>query len=489
MRLHKFPAFILAATGLGLLLSSHFAEAQALEPGKVHEKVVCRNDLGQSYALYLPSYFTAAQAWPVLFLFDPGARGAVAVGRFREAAEKFGWILTGSNNSRNGPWEPIARAAWAMWNDARNRIPFDERRIYAGGFSGGARVASLFGRIISRNLAGIIGCGAGLNAALKPEDIRPSAYFGIVGLSDFNYSEMKGLMAALDQAGIFNRLLVFEGGHAWPATEWCARAVGWMELVSVQRDLREKSAALIEEVLNIEIKEGEALEKTGRIYWAVSRYEAARNLAKGLQEIRGIDEKIERLKKSTEYVRFLKDERKRDKRETETRQRFARAVSAFEKDGAWRSEFPGLMRELKIAFLKDDLKKGQTVEDRSLASRLLFDLSFQSDSRAIEYYEKNDMARAQIFLELALEACAEGNPRESYLLINLACVSARLGDRKKALNYLEEAVDKGYSNVQAIEDAEDLAPLRETPEFRTIIERMKKSKSGGFQRSIGNSES
>src|SRR6266850_1077717 len=85
--------------------------------GKVIEKVVCAANPAQRYALYLPSNYTPVRAWPILYAFDPGARGSIPVNRFQEAAEKYGWIIAGSNNSRNGPMQPSREAFEAMWDD------------------------------------------------------------------------------------------------------------------------------------------------------------------------------------------------------------------------------------------------------------------------------------------------------------------------------------------------------------------------------------
>ena len=51
----------------------------------------------------------------------PGGRGARAADVFQEAAERYGWIVAASENSRNGPWEPtlarrqrdVAGTSWA----------------------------------------------------------------------------------------------------------------------------------------------------------------------------------------------------------------------------------------------------------------------------------------------------------------------------------------------------------------------------------------
>src|SRR5258705_11443817 len=68
-------------------------QAGQITTGKVIEKIVCAKAPAQSYALYVPSSYTPTRTWPILYAFDPGARGPLAVNRFREAAEKYGWIV------------------------------------------------------------------------------------------------------------------------------------------------------------------------------------------------------------------------------------------------------------------------------------------------------------------------------------------------------------------------------------------------------------
>src|SRR5262245_5494578 len=116
-----------------------------LAKGQVIPKVVCQSDADQSYALYLPSNYSTGRKWPILYAFDPGARGSVPVERFKVAAEKVGFIVVGSNNSRNGPWEPTLNAIKAVVKDTQTRFSIDETRIYATGLSGGARVSCTFG--------------------------------------------------------------------------------------------------------------------------------------------------------------------------------------------------------------------------------------------------------------------------------------------------------------------------------------------------------
>jgi len=72
-----------------------------ISPGVVHGSVPVVADPTNSYALYLPANYSPEKRWPLVLVFDPFARGEVSVKLFHEAAERYGFIVVGSNNSRN----------------------------------------------------------------------------------------------------------------------------------------------------------------------------------------------------------------------------------------------------------------------------------------------------------------------------------------------------------------------------------------------------
>src|SRR5262245_13927158 len=100
-------------------------ERAAIPRGQIVAKVTCAQAPAQSYALYLPAHYDAARRWPILYAFDPGARGQVPVERFKEAAEKFGWIIAGSNNSRNASIQSSIDAWNAITRDTADRFSID----------------------------------------------------------------------------------------------------------------------------------------------------------------------------------------------------------------------------------------------------------------------------------------------------------------------------------------------------------------------------
>jgi len=87
---------------LTVALRTSIVVAQDLPRGQIVDEVACAGDPAQSYALYLPSNYTRDRAWSLLVAFHPVARGRAMVETCRAAAEKYGYIVAGSNTSRNG---------------------------------------------------------------------------------------------------------------------------------------------------------------------------------------------------------------------------------------------------------------------------------------------------------------------------------------------------------------------------------------------------
>ena len=175
------------------------AQAVPIRPGEVVERVSSPSASGQSYAVYLPKSYSADRTWPVLFLMDPRGRALVPLELLRPAAERFGYLILSSyNTASDAAVDPNVDAMNAMITDALKSLAVNNRRFYLVGFSGTAREGWSFGYQLSRNVAGLIGVGAGLPPGILLPDIAssdsaPFDFYGGAGVTDFNYEEVLGL--------------------------------------------------------------------------------------------------------------------------------------------------------------------------------------------------------------------------------------------------------------------------------------------------------
>src|SRR5215208_1689070 len=269
-------------------------QTNSIPRGQIVERIEALNDSSQSYALYLPSNYTPDRKWPVLYAFDPGARGRVPVERFQEAADKYGWIVLGSNNSRNGPWNVVVNAWNAMLTDTHQRFAIDDERMYATGFSGGARAAV---RIAAgcKCLAGVMANGAGFPSDLAPSPQMHFVFFGAAGVDDFNYPELKSLDEPLTKAGIIHRVQTFDGRHEWPPVSVATAAVEWMDLQAIKAGKRPRDDGFVSAIWQQLLSDARALEESKKYHEAYQLYLDLVASFNGLRDVAQIETKVNQL--------------------------------------------------------------------------------------------------------------------------------------------------------------------------------------------------
>jgi hypothetical protein len=220
------------------------ARAQDLPRGTIVDDVKCADDPAQSYALYLPSNYSRSQAWNLLLGFHPAARGRAIVEKYRDAAERYGYIVAASNTSRNGPMTASGASVRAMSIDLGQRFAIDADRVYLTGLSGGARVAMQVA-LGKNNIAGVIASSAGYPDA-RPRSSVAFPVFGTAGTDDFNYLEMRQLDRKLTSP---HHVAIFTGGHTLPPDAVAVEAIEWMELQAMKNGRRKRDEALIDRLL------------------------------------------------------------------------------------------------------------------------------------------------------------------------------------------------------------------------------------------------
>jgi len=68
-----------------------------------------------------------------------------------------------------------------------------------------------------------------------------------------------------------------------------------------------------------------------------------------------------------------------------------------------------------------------------------------------------------------LKKVAALKPDESYIPYNIACLFSRQKKTVKAIEWLKQAIDKGYNNMNNLKTDKDLNHIRQTPLFNSII--------------------
>src|SRR4051812_2386666 len=373
--------------GLAPLVAILLAAAQPSQParGTLVEHVSCPSDPTQTYTLYLPSTYQPARTWPLLFVFDPRGRAARAAEVFRGAAERFGWIIAASENSRNGPWEPTLRAVNAMWPALLGGYAVDERRVYAAGHSGGATVAWMLARQTGQ-VAGVIVSGQP-NPESNDSKGKPFAWFGMAGHVDFNFMEVKKIDQELARTSNPHRVEFFDGGHQWPPPGLVARAFAWMEIVAMRDGRRSRDQDLARTLLGEDMARAGELEQGGLLAEAWRSYGAIASAYSGVIDASEAERRRHSLEAGDRFKAEQKIEERADRRERDQAVALGRVLTRLTAD-----DVP-LVAELRSRLNVDTLIKTSHGEgyDAESAARSLALIRIQFSTLAREMRDNHDV--------------------------------------------------------------------------------------------------
>jgi hypothetical protein len=257
------------------------------EPGKTVE-IVCKANQSQKYFCYVPKAYDAEKKWPILYCFSPNARGDLFVQRFHKVCERRGWIVVGSMNSQNGPWQPIKEAIAAMWADTEARFNLSKTMRYASGFSGGSRVSFEVAKMHAEHVSGVIGIGAGLP---DPNEMPRTdlAVFIACGEGDPNKRELDPLHDKLRKAGNPVIYKNFPGGHVMPEIPLLEEAVEWLDDQAVERKVERFKNGLEKAK---ELEETEPVKAWVLLGEILAKYPVGKKLTKEAESLR---KKLERV--------------------------------------------------------------------------------------------------------------------------------------------------------------------------------------------------
>jgi dienelactone hydrolase len=427
---------------------------------------VAAEDPAHSYALYLPSDYSPERRWPIVYAFDPAARGRLPVSLLQAAAEELGYIVAGSHNARNGPTERLQQAADILWRDTHARFAIDDNRVYVAGFSGTARFAS-FLALRCNCTAGVIAFGAGLLTQNVPAPQAPFAFFAAVGELDFNYPEVMQLRPQLEQWNLPYRLVSFPGSHDWAPPDVWHEALAWMELQGMRSGRIERNPEFISQAYANGLEAARQLEAADPEA-AYEEYVAlARDFA-GLADTSAAAEALPRLEANPELA--------------QARRRRQEAFAL--QDKLTREFIATLLSFLRAPHQQEDLFAKLKAQATDLNARLnqpapaphLGVATRRAHSKAYLTAAELGQTRLDAGEPLLAVPCFELTaalfPTSPFPHFNQARAHAVAGNKTDALRALQRALSLGFSDRALLEQTPEFAPLRDDPLFKSLLARL-----------------
>lgn len=471
-------------------------QSNSIEKGTVIPKVQCQESPNYSYAVYLPRKYDASIKWPIVYCFDPAARGSVPVELFKAAAEEYGYIVIGSNDSHNGPGVSLDSIVKAVWTDTHARFSIDEKRVYSAGFSGGARVAIAFAFWKPADAAGVIACSGGLPTDRTTAEGVPFAVFATAGNEDFNFAEMFNLTQELDSIGSANDFETFQGDHDWAPASLCGEGLEWMEAQAMRSGRRVKDASLIARLEQKRAAQAEEDETNGRLYDAWRHYKSLATNFAGLADVSRFQAKAAALKDAKEVKASVKQIREQILQQRAIQSKLDHlksvAIEGEQGDSSSGNNRPSSTSDLGnlggddqpqspfagAAALRREISELQTraskvvrkgdESEKLAAARALGGFFVECFELAVVLKSNRRYGLAAANLEIA----AYIKPKAAGIQYSLARVYCAEGKKDKALQALGKAIDNGWKDRSAIESDEELGPLRGEKKYSELLQRL-----------------
>ncbi len=422
------------------------APKEALTSGQVYANFTLRNDPTKQVTLYLPKAHDGATPIPLLLGFDSHARGEMVIDKYKSLAEREGFALAVSNDSKNGLQPQLSlQIANTTLDDLKVRLNVDPKRIYLTGFSGGARVAALTAQ--NRNdIAGVIGCAAGYQPDMQGQNF---SYYGIVGVEDFNFLELMSLDRVLESLAPPYRIQTWGGGHAWPEEPIMAEAWEWMEFRAMAYGTAPKDSTRIEALrteLQKEIdrcKGADCYELNKLLY----------SYLRELEDVEGLKAEIKRLAGEKAY----QDERAGmlalEAKEMELREKCQHDIGVMDL-GYWQTEVSRMT------------KAGKPETDEGwMNRRILGFMSLVAYSYSNQSLGMNDLPNAEKYIGI-YELVDPPNSEHAYFKAKLRVRQGRLNE---AIPALQQAVALGFEDRARIEADPDFTGLRGDPVYQGLL--------------------
>jgi dienelactone hydrolase len=425
-------------------------------------------DKPDTYALFLPTSYTPDRKWPIIYALDPLARGAEPLNMMKDMAEKYGYILVGSNVSRNGPMKVSIDAMRVLWDDTHSRLSIDPARRYFTGFSGGARASTSIALLCGGCVAGVIAHGAGFPPEVKPskENLK-FLYYATTGDLDFNYVELLKLDESLNEIGATHRVRFFSGGHQYAIPEVWEEIFGWLQLQAMKQGSIPKNPAWIASQVTWQEKRIQQAQAEEGTFGAYKELQRAINDFNGMADISAWQQRSSVLAKD----KAVKDGPKRERfaADAQARQTYDayRDLNQIRDEPSDRTD-PLLRIKQTFGSMRDRVvaareKKKENDPEILILRRTLSQVLAQSIEMGQQATRDKDFTTAIIFYDLVVDLARF----PGFAHFEKARTLSLMGRKKDVLPELKKAVETGMDPKDLASVAE-FAEFRENPEFKTI---------------------
>jgi pimeloyl-ACP methyl ester carboxylesterase len=439
----------------------HPMTMDGLRAGIILDTVFCSADPAQSYAIYIPVKGDRSSL-PLIYFFDAHGAGAHPLRKYRTLADEFGFILVGSNNSRNGnDWTTAAYIWQKLWEDSQRRLKTRTNRIYTCGFSGGAKVAG-FVALKYPGVRGVIANGAGLPDGTAAGDFGFD-FTSLAGQGDMNLTDLVAFSKDLDKSQTRHHLIVFEGLHEWAPEPTMRIAFAGLQLDAMAKLSIAKNKEFIDQFISQSKKRLNAFYQSNQLVKAGDEYILSISYLEGLSDqVLWFKKGLSTLLSDTRYQKQQQDWQSTMVEEQQTKAEYM-AHFPLQDSRYW----AGIVRDLRSGA---NAKRVKSAMDQRLLAYL--SLAFYSFSNRLVNGNEDDAARYFVNLYTMVD------PTNSEAWYLSAVLLARQGRQQESQAELLKAIAYGFRDENRFKLQREFQALFTPAEISRLENKMRTTHPG-----------
>ncbi len=437
-----------------------FPQSDRFRKGEIIDTIWVDKKLGESFSFYMPKSYEPDKQTPIIFIFEPMARGTTGIDPFVSAADTYGYLLVCSNNTKNGPFEQNYPIVDRLFAKVFTSLKLDPKRVYTSGFSGGARLASSIA-IKTGQIQGVVSCGAGytVNSGGLPST-QSFSYATIIGEEDMNYYELTFTRKYLTKTKLSHEVFTPDIGHRWPTRDQILMAFDWMQLEAYKNLLLPVDSTITKHIYSKYYHQAQLKEKDKRLLAASNEYRRILNNFKRYYQTDSIQEKLNTLEQSKA---FRSEEKKSESLLESELVLTDELFDRFNADLNKKSYHLGWW-ENRIEKLKKKMESGSQME-RTMYKRLLYKV-FAHGIETANYDTSIKNVEQKMF---CYDICILIYPAYALPYIKQIENAVDLEKPDLAIDYLEKLLNTGFDDKELLLKNESIKTLENMEQFKNLM--------------------
>ncbi len=466
----KILSFLLTC----LLCHIGFGQQLTLRKQTIIDSLRINDSIPNTFSLYLPQQFETQKNWPLLLVIDLEGTKKQSTSMFVPAVEKEGYVMAALHLEDSLNLTQSMLLTGQVLDRVTTMLPIQRSRIYTAGQGSGARYASL-APIFINGINGVISIGASISNTDVLNLRRPFHFIGIVGKNDYAYTELLATEKVLNRIKFPNQILLYDEKVDWPDVALIEKAVQIFTLRAMGKKQVVKDSIYLKNAFTEDLQKVNGLRSRQKmllaeqylgelfsIYGAHKNMDSLRQIQKEVRK-----NKVYRSMKRAENATFFKESLLKDDyayyMEEDVR------THNFNNLGWWNYQ----MEEL------DKFINGSNTYEKQMGNRLKgFVNALAEDNidlvRSEELVDEDALAFLYMLKTLL-------DPQNFDFYLKIISLSSKNEDFGTALFYLEEALKKGFKDVEKLYNLEDTALLRINPKFNKLVSQYLKEARYGIK--------